>query len=182
MNVNLKKLLYIALWIALPLFALRHALFPLTDAYSVFGAAGEVVAFTVVLVGFYERFLWKWNPLEKTPLIKGSYEVVISHNYKGKAGKKKATATIKQSLFFVSVSITTNEITSSTIVAHIGVENGEPVLYYTYITNPQSRVSEGNPIQYGSCRLTLTDDKGLRGKYWTSEKNNGDIVFKRSKK
>ena len=61
-------------------------------------------------------------------------------------------------------------------------ENGEYVLYYTYITNPKSRYSTDNPVQYGTCRMTIQSDGLLTGNYWTTRKTKGDITFKKKLK
>lgn len=75
--------------------------------------------------------------------------------------------------------ITTNEITSNTIVANLVEENEEYILYYTYITNPKSKYSKENPIQHGTCRLMLSNKDYLTGSYWTSRQTIGDIELKR---
>ena len=72
--------------------------------------------------------------------------------------------------------ITTNEITSNTIVANLVEENEEYILYYTYITNPKSKE---NPIQHGTCRLMLSNKDCLTGSYWTSRQTIGDIELKK---
>lgn len=54
-------------------------------------------------------------------------------------------------------------------------ENEQYVLYYTYITNPKSKYSKENPIQYGTCRLLINSTDKLTGTYWTSRKTIGDM-------
>ncbi|HHY08835.1 MAG TPA: hypothetical protein GX530_10075 [Corynebacteriales bacterium] len=71
-----------------------------------------------------------------------------------------------------------SEYASTSIVSTIVCENGHYILYYTYITNPKSKYSERNPIQYGTCRLELDNTMELRGTYWTSRRTIGDIYLK----
>ena len=80
------------------------------------------------------------------------------------------------------IQIKTNEITSNTIVGNLVEEMNEYILYYTYITNPKSKYSKLNPIQYGTCRLATSNPNNLIGVYWTSRQTIGDIELKRVKK
>ena len=93
--------------------------------------------------------------------------------------QKDTFVRIRQTLLSVKVQITTNEITSNTIVANLVEENEEYILYYTYITNPKSKYSKENPIQHGTCRLMLSNKDCLTGSYWTSRQTIGDIELKR---
>ena len=111
----------------------------------------------------------------------GKYEGIIEYNYSGKLEKKKTFVIIKQTLFSTKVEITTNEITSNTIVSNLVNENDEYVLYYTYITNPKSKYSLENPMQYGTCRLLTNVPNKLIGTYWTSRKTIGDIELDKIK-
>lgn len=94
--------------------------------------------------------------------------------------KKEAMIKINQSLLSTKVKIFTNEITSNTITSNIVYENGEYVLYYTYITNPKSKYSRENPIQYGTCRVISKSESELQGSYWTTRQTIGDIYLKRN--
>ena len=182
MKDTVKRFIYIGLWIAIGLFVIRYVLCKPTYLHEIVGAIGEVISVTLILMGAYEKWLWRWNPLERTPFIKGNYTGAIEHGYNGKTEKKKVSVSVRQSLLSIYVKITTNEITSSTITSSLVRENGEYVLYYTYITNPKSKFSKENPIQYGTCRLNIINKNELRGVYWTSQQTKGDIIFKRSDK
>lgn len=109
----------------------------------------------------------------------GVYKGIIKYNFNGAASKKDTLVKIKQTLFSIKVQITTNEITSNTIVGNLVKENEEYVLYYTYITNPKSKYSKENPIQYGTCRLLTNDKNRLVGTYWTSRQTIGDIELEK---
>ncbi len=167
----LKKCLYVGIFI----FAIRWILFSVDSVYDFIGAVGEVISITILVMGTYCSVLWKYNPLEKTPKIMGLYKGTIEYNCNGEFEKKETNVIIKQTLLSTKVQIVTNEITSNTITGTLMEENEQYVLYYTYITNPKSKYSKENPIQYGTCRLLINSTDKLTGTYWTSRKTIGDM-------
>ena len=110
----------------------------------------------------------------------GIYQGIIEYSFNGVAEEKETFVKIKQTLLSIKIQITTNEITSNTIVGNLVEENDEYVLYYTYITNPRSKYSKENPIQYGTCRLLTNNKNHLPGTYWTSRQTIGDIELERN--
>ena len=179
MDNKTKKFITQCLWVALVLFVIRYLTYNFNSLYDFIGAAGEVISVTVIIMGLYSKLLWQYNPLEKTPKLMGKYNGKIEYNFSGIVEKKDISVAIKQSLFSIKVQITTNEITSNTIVGNLVEENDEYILYYTYITNPKSKYSKENPIQYGTCRLLTNTKNKLIGTYWTSRKTIGDIELKK---
>jgi len=176
---SIKMFVTVSLWIAIVLFVLRCIIAKHTELYDILRYASESIGVTVILMGLYERFAWKFNPFEKTPRISGSYSGIIEYVYNGKQENKNTNIKILQSLLSVNVKISTDEITSNTIASNIITENGDAVLYYTYITNPKSKYSRDNPIQYGTCRLIIDGKNELKGTYWTSRQTIGDLILKR---
>lgn len=179
MDSRIIKLLSKSLWVALVLFAIRHLIWNINSLYDFIGAAEEVIAITIAIMGLYIGFLCRYSPLEKIPKLMGLYEGIIEYNYNGTVAKKDTFVKIRQTLLSIKVQITTNEIKSNTIVANLVEENEEYVLYYTYITNPKSKYSKENPIQHGTCRLILSTKGCLTGNYWTSRQTIGDIELKK---
>ena len=59
------------------------------------------------------------------------------------------------------------------------IGNNEFFLYYTYITNPKSKYGSENPIQFGTCRLSINVKNKLTGTYWTNRRTIGDIELKK---
>lgn len=170
------------LWLVIILFVLRCVItFPETP-YECFGFAGEAITVGVMGLALYEKVLWKYNPLEKTPKIFGEYSGVLEYEYDLCFHKKNIKIIIGQSLLNTSVKIITDEMTSNTITSNFVYENGEFVLYYSYITTPKSKYSINNPIQYGTSRLTIQSDGLLEGSYWTTRQTKGDITFKKKLK
>ncbi len=179
MRENTKKFIVQCFWVVVVLFIIRCGVSKPTSYYDCFGFAGETIGLASILMGIYERWLWKFSPLEKIPNINGEYIGNIEYNYNGHPDTKKATIIIKQSLLSTNVKITTNEITSSTITSNFISENDEFILYYTYITNPKNKYRKENPIQYGTCRVIVKNKSELQGIYWTTQQTIGDIYLKR---
>lgn len=187
MDSTVSKIIIRCAWIAIIVFAVRYLLGSI-DAleflrcetlYDYFGAASDAVSISAILFVVYDRWLWKFNPLDSTPRLMGNYTGTIKYNYNGQNQRKGTGVAITQTSLKVKVKITTNEITSSTITSDLIEENGEYVLYYTYITNPHSKYSNENPMQHGTCRLVQISKDKLEGKYWTSRKTIGDISLTR---
>lgn len=179
MSSTTRKFIEKGLWIVILIFIIMYFLTKPGLLYDYYGCIGEAIGITLILMGIYEHWLWQYNPLEKIPQIKGDYTGLIEYRYNGTYDKKEATIKINQSLLTTNVKIITDEITSNSIVSNMVHENGEYVLYYTYITNPKSKYSKDNPIQYGTCRVINKSETELRGTYWTTSKTIGDIYLKK---
>jgi hypothetical protein len=177
MGDNILKFLMKGFWLVVILFVIRCFICEPISLYDYFGFAGEAIGIAIILMGLYERLLWKYNPLEKIPKIKGEYSGYIEYCYNGNLDRKKAVIKISQSLLSTNVKIMTNEIVSNTIVSNMVYENGEYILYYIYITNPKSKYSKENPMQYGTCRLLMKSKTELQGIYWTTRQTIGDIYL-----
>ena len=194
MNENaigfIKKSLYIFAGICIICFLVKKSIFGLDSVMDYLDIVEQAVTFTIPITILYGSLLWKFNPFEKTPRIMGEYSGIIEYKYLGQSGHKKTEVSITQTLFAVKVKIKTNEISSNTITGNFIKENDEYVLYYNYITNPQSQFSAQNPIQRGTCRLVPEDEvksfriawtTKLRGIYWTSRQTVGDINLTKKK-
>ncbi len=140
--------------------------------------AGYSVAISSALFVVYEKWLWKYIPLNRPPILMKEYKGKILFKFNGRSGEKSVAILTNQSWLTVAVKAKTDINSSSTIVSTIVKEHGENVLYYTYMTNPSAATQKNNPIQYGTCRMVLEgDNQRLKGKYWTSSNTTGDIEW-----
>ena len=179
MNNTTKDLLTKCIWTSLIIFGICSLFCKYKTIYDFIGIVGEVITLTLFIMGFYCTVLWKYNPLEKTPRLMGTYNGIIEYNFNNIKDKKDVSVIIKQTLLSIKVQIITNEIMSNSITGNIVEENDEYVLYYSYRTNPKSKYSKDNPVQYGTCRIPINDREHLNGTYWTSRQTIGDIeLFK----
>ncbi len=175
MDDALKRLTKIAGWGAILIFLLLN-FFEEPSTYSDYiGIFGQAATISSIFVLFYNRILWSINPLEKTPRIKGQFYGTLIYEYNGTPGEKNVTVFISQTLLSTKIKFSTNETSSVSVTSKILCENGDYFLYYTYITQPQSKARDYNPAQYGACRLEITSSDKLTGFYWTSSRTRGDF-------
>jgi hypothetical protein len=177
MNEQLKSFLSKSLCIIIILFIIRCFISKSYSLYGLLSNASEAITAALIIMAVYEKFLWRYNPLEKIPRLNKKYDGKIIYDYNGSHNEKEISIFINQTLLSTNIIIKTNEITSNTISSNLLFENGKYVLYYNYITNPKSQYSTQNPIQYGTCRLIVDEEIGMRGRYWTTQKTIGDIVL-----
>lgn len=149
--------------------------------------SSEAISFAVsiatVTTVAYDRFLWRFNPLEKTPRIFGSYEETCFSNYQG-GYEYKAKAIIKQTLSSITVfeevdgsgyaeSITASLVKSSS--------DGIWKLYYTYRTYPPT--FQNDDMHEGTVILRVCNKKTLSGVYFTNRltPTQGNVEFNKIK-
>ena len=85
--------------------------------YDLYGYTGEAISIAALLMFAYEKILWKYNPLEKTPVLKKRYKGSLLSTYDGI--EREATLEIKQTLLSINVVFTTGEIRSKSISSSI---------------------------------------------------------------
>ena len=133
--------------------------------------------------------LWLWRLFSRIRLFKnslppdlnGKYIGEINFNFNGKPETKKVELEIIQSLYEISVVVTTDLIKSETVTGNLINNNGSFHLMYSYKTYSKSVNDEKvNPESYGTADLLVCGDS-LEGKYWTSNKTIGKILVKRIK-
>ena len=177
MDESLKRLIKIAGWAAILIFIILCFVEEPSTCSDYFGVLGKAVTISSIFILAYNRFLWIFNPLEKTPRIKGEFCGSLIYEYNGTPGEKNVNVFISQTLLSTKIKFSTNETSSVSVTSKILCENGDFILYYTYITQPQSKARDYNPAQYGACRLEIISSDKLAGFYWTSSKTRGDFVL-----
>lgn len=139
---------------------------------------GYAISGVSILFVLYERFLWKVIPWNRPPVLKKHYDGMITYLLKKDVSSKKIDISVKQTWLSVRITTKTDINSSNSIVGEIIDENGERVLYYSYITNPSAVTQKTNPVQYGTCRIVLTKKcEKMQGKYWTTSQTLGDIEW-----
>ena len=174
------KLLKIAVWLSIALFAIRcglswdeiRASFSL---YNLFGFAGEAISIASILTVFYERWLWRYIPFETTPKLKKHYKGSFVSSYDGK--KRTAQLEIKQTLLTVHITFSTEESKSNSLNASIENINGELQLIYSYLNTTNAGVREHSPLHYGTAMLSASNANKLIGQYYNDRKCIGDMQF-----
>jgi hypothetical protein len=136
----------------------------------------------LVLSSFLWRKLWNRFPVLNDwvfPDLNGIWDMDITYFWNGAEGTTKAVATIKQSLFSVSMEVHSESSDSETLVVKTikDMNSARPVLYYFYRIIPKgSRESAGTGYE-GASTLKLYGHEGniLRGNYFTSRKSKGEF-------
>lgn len=140
---------------------------------------GYSISGVTILFIIYERWLWRYIPWNRPPVLNKHYNGVIRYTYNKVQKEKHINIVAKQTLFSVCVETKTDINSSHTVSGTIVKEYNTYILYYSYITNPNAVVQKTNPIQYGTCRMVLNKKNAIiSGKYWTSSQTVGDIEWR----
>lgn len=146
----------------------------------------SVMGFYGILMGLFDRYLWKLQPLRKLgivhiPFFAGEWEGELSSSFDEYRTKVPLTILIQQTWFRMSITLSTNQSRSSSNSASLTLENpAGPTLSYQYLNEPMGSSDPRLSIHRGTAVLVLTED-GLEGDYYTGRdrENHGSIVVKR---
>ena len=180
MNTQYKSFLTKTLWVTIFTFALRcliswDELTANVHLYNLYGYAGEAIGLTIALMAVYEKWLWRFNPLESVPALNKVYTGIVKSSYDNL--ERSATIEIKQTLLSVHVTFTSGESKSKSISASINEILGEKQLIYNYLNTPKSEFRSRSEVQYGTAMLCVDNPKELTGQYYTDRKTIGDMKF-----
>ena len=101
MNKKVKKFFVNLLWLALILFVIRCLISMPKTLYDVYGCIGEIISITVILACFYEKWLWRYNPLDKTPVLSKYYVGTIKSS--NDSNEREASLEIKKTIYFINI-------------------------------------------------------------------------------
>ena len=178
MNVQIKKLIKPIILVAVMIFMTcciikKPKTFDDYSSYVSYAISGVCILFVC-----YEKFLWRFIPWNRPPILKKEYAGTLFYDCKKKLNTKPISIKVKQTWLSVEITATTDINTSYTITGTIVKEHGVNILYYTYVTNPSAVNYQKNPIQYGTCRMPLSEaNQKLKGKYWTTSQTVGDLEW-----
>lgn len=169
-----------AVWITVIMFCIRCFISDtktITDftIYDLYGYTGEAISITALLMLAYEKILWKYDPLEKTPVLKKRYKGILVSTYDGI--EREATLEIKQTLLSVNVVFITGESRSKSILSSIEKIEDEWQLTYCYLNVPKAKVRDRSAIHYGTALLCIENPQEIHGQYYTDRKTTGDMTF-----
>ena len=169
-----------SIWFTIAMFCLRCFLSGTKiiaefSIYALYGYAGEAIAFSAFVMLVYEKWLWRYNPLEETPVLKKKYRATLLSTYDGI--ERDATLEIKQTLLSINVIFITGESRSKSISSSIEKIQEEWQLTYCYLNVPQANVRDRSAIHYGTALLCIEDPEEIKGQYFTDRKTTGDMHF-----
>ena len=153
----------------------KESLLQQFNAYDLFGCMSDSISLTSIIVFLYEKFLWRWNPLESVPKLFSHYNGTIISSFDNQC--RNATLDIKQTLLSVHVTLETDESRSNSVNASIVDLYGDKCILYTYLNTPNALVRDRSAIHYGTASLCVKNNT-LTGDYFTDRKTTGVINFK----
>ena len=167
-----KKYIKYLITIAILLFIIINRLFPKMEILDIIDISAIIVG-----VGFtiYSKYIWKLIPFEKNPKVYGDYNVTFISTHDNK--KRKMDIKIEQTLFKTKIKIITKESKSVSLVADIKEINDEWKLIYTYVNEPNILERNHSDIHYGTCILSIENNKIVSGYYYTDRNTSGEIKF-----
>ena len=147
--------------------------FPDKTIIDCIGYTGTIVTLLSVT---YIQWLWRFNPLEKTPKLRKEYTGTFTSTYDNV--KRTVEIKIKQNLLRAIIYLKTDESSSKSVISGLYEDCEQKWLTYVYLNTPIATVRERSEIHYGVCRLLVDDVNFLTGQYFTDRKTLGDIELK----
>lgn len=159
----------------------------LHQALRIVGGGAVVLEVSLFVLGsFLWRKIWARYPMLNDwvfPDLNGMWDMDIAYLWDGKEGSTKAVATIKQSLFSVSMEVHSDTSDSETLVVKTikDANSARPVLYYFYRITPKVSKDVVGSGYEGASILKLYGHEGgvLRGNYFTSNNSQGRFSLTR---
>lgn len=134
------------------------------------------VAFITMFSALYVKWLWRINPLEKTPKLKKIYKGTLISSFD--KSSRIIEISIKQTLLGVKIFVLTHESSSRSITSNIYEDCGQMFLSYGFINVPKAAVRNKSEIHYGMCWLNIDNPQILVGQYFTDRNTSGDMEIK----
>lgn len=178
MSKQYKKIIHMTSWIVIVLFFFRclisyNSLINDFSFYAIISYAGEVIGITVIIVGLYVKWVWRYLPFKGTPILGKHYNGII----RSSSGDREARLIINQTLLSIHITLISKESKSKSISSTIEDNCGERQLIYCYINTPQAAVRYKSQIHYGTAILCVDDPQMLTGQYFSDRQTSGDMIF-----
>jgi hypothetical protein len=147
-----------------------------------------LVASSVVFA--WDRWMWKWPLAQRIPGVtrdvSGTWETTLESMWTDPASgtppdPKTVFVVIRQTSSFASLSLISNESTSSSSIARLIREDGIWLVHFVYTNEPGVSVRGRSPIHHGSGVLSIVGSpaKRLAGSYWTDRDSRGTLALSR---
>lgn len=152
--------------------------------FDVSTALGIAATLSFGIEAAYDRWLWRINPLEKTPRISGTYDALFISNYKNQTNCQSVVK-IKQTLSSISIfeqSIDGFSVALTASLVKPGTKGDPWNLYYTYETRPNP--NDHDDAHLGAVHLFIKEKGRMEGTYFTNRihQTKGSFVLVRRKK
>lgn len=180
MEKKYSKLVKKSAWLAVIIFAIGCCMIHPDFLYdfslkSFYSYVVDCVMISAAFIVVYEKWLWKIDPFENTPVLKKNYKGTVMSSFDNL--EREGRLEIKQTLLKVSITFLSDESKSNSITASIEKIDNEWKLIYCYMNTPDARVRERSKIHYGTAMLCIENVNKLKGQYYTDRKTLGDMNF-----
>lgn len=143
------------------------------------------VSAAAILDVLYDHFLWRINPLDKTPRIYGNYSATFYSTFDG-GTEHPSTIKIRQTMSHIYVYEECYDGYSESVTASLIklANEGQWHLYYTYLTHPTNvRQKQNDDPHHGTAILCVKEGGKIEGTYFTNRliPTSGDLKLKRIK-
>lgn len=141
---------------------------------SILDNISTTTTITIMIAGVYSKWLWKFNPFDKTPKVYGKYKMTFLSTYDKL--KRTMDVIIKQDLFSNRIYIKTKESKSESKTSSIITKKDSHELVYTYQNIPNKSEREHSEIHFGTCIFNIENNRIVSGRYYTDRQTTGDII------
>ena len=146
---------------------------------DVLDAISYSISLAVFLYFLYDKFLWRFDPFNKTPRIYGKYKTKIESTYGGGVCYE-SDVVIKQTLSQITITERMRDGVCVSIVSSLYkyTDDGQWFLCYTYLTHPKNNEDD---MHFGTSILYVKDKNTLEGFYYTNriKQTKGKQIFTR---
>jgi hypothetical protein len=183
------KLSRLAVTILVAISAFEWFCFLLLKGYvvpsSFFEPMGLTVSGLVLLLGAFDRWIWKWLPqsLSKRPNISGTWEIDLQSNFSPTTEQLtvpvRGFLVIRQTFSTVEARLLTAESQSHQLAAQLIMLAGDDEygLIAVYRNEPKILLREKSRVHFGALilRIPIGSEKTLSGEYWTDRSTCGEL-------
>lgn len=154
-----------------------------------FKTISEVVPALLLLLGFFERWIWRWAffpRLVNVPVLHGTWQGELQSLWKDPATgavptKKTVYLSVDQTMTSICVRLMSDESASEQVAGSLVHPNSGPrVVSAVYLNTPTAAHRGASPMHYGAIVLRVTGafpSRRLEGDYWTDRQSKGSLVF-----
>jgi len=154
-----------------------------------FRTISDVVPFLLILLGLFERFLWRWGfipRLVNVPVLhgtwKGELESLWTDPATGKSPPKKIVyLAVDQTMTSLCLRLLSDESASDQVAGSLThPASGPRIVSAVYVNTPTVGRRDGSPMHYGGLVLRVAGafpPRRLEGEYWTDRQSKGALAF-----
>ena len=154
------------------------------STFDVFEKALSLIAILTFICSWVWHIIWKIPLLNNWyPNLTGEWKVTIKwHDLKNSSNSEvHGTATIKCSLYKITMELSTDGSNSKTLCCHPSRTDADSrELLYIYSNTANNIPNSKSQDQHGATILKIKNNNEMSGNYWTDKQTKGIITMKRT--